>query len=167
MSVPTKEQLKARSKHLSKLLEEKYNIKVSHGHCLDVIAQLFGHKDWNIASAVSPDENSSSTESKPQMTPWLEALTKGYHLSVEQPYHKEQFHVGGAVGQRMSEQGVLSLEFTPRVDDNARLVVLTLPLSKTVLTNDHVTNMHKQQYFRREKEFAEKLGGRAEDLIKK
>lgn len=166
MSVPTKEQLKARSKHLAKLLQEKYNVKVSHGHCLDIVSQLFGHKDWNTASAVSPDEDLPMIEQGNHYAPWLEALTEGYHLSVEQPYLKEKFHAGGAMAQHSSERGVTSLEFTPRVDKESRRVILTLPLAASVSTNDAVIGMHKHLYLQREKEFAEKLGGKAEDLGK-
>lgn len=168
MLVPTKEQLKARSKHLAKLLQEKYNVKVSHGHCLDIVSQLEGYKDWNTASAVSPsDDSSQKPDPAVQYTPWLEALTKGYYLSVEQPYLKETFHAGGATAQRSSEQGITSMEFTPRIDEETRRVVLTLPLLTSSLPNKAVIEMHKQQYLKKEQEFAKKLGGRAEDLSKK
>lgn len=171
MSVPTREQLKARSKHLAKLLQEKYDVKVSHGQCLDVISQLFGHKDWNTASAVSPEGEKTiiepAHESNSRFTPWLEALTKGFHLSVEQPYLKEVYNVGGASAQHSTEKGVRSLQFTPRVDEERGLVVLTLEQLNDVSTNEFVTQMHKSLYLQREKEFAEKLGGKASDLAKK
>lgn len=47
----TPESLKAKAKVLRKFLSEKYNVDVSHGHCLDLISELSGFKDWNTASA--------------------------------------------------------------------------------------------------------------------
>lgn len=169
MSIPTKEQLKARSKHLAKLLQEKHNLKVSHGHCLDVVAQLFGFKDWNTASAASPttDEAPKPT-AEDRYTPWLNALTQGFELSVEQPYVKERFHVGGVTADHSTEQGIISLPFVPRIDEQSRRVVLTLPTSNEVSTseNDLRVDNVKRRYRQREAWFAEKLGGKAEDLAK-
>lgn len=36
---------------IRKFLNEKYQVDVSHGHCMELISQLFGFKDWNTASA--------------------------------------------------------------------------------------------------------------------
>ena len=47
----TPESLKAKAKVIRKFLNEKYNVDVSHGHCLDLISELSGFKDWNTASA--------------------------------------------------------------------------------------------------------------------
>jgi hypothetical protein len=167
MSVPTREQLKARSKHLAKLLQEKFDVKVSHGQCLDVVSQLFGHKDWNTASAVLPEGVKEVSETSSQFTPWLEALTNGFHLSVEQPYKKDIYHTGVASAQHSTESGIKSLQFSPRVDEERGLVILTLEQLNEDSTNEYVTQMHKQQYLNREKVYAEKLGGKASDLAKR
>lgn len=166
MSIPSKEQLKARSKHLSQLLLEKYNVRVSHGHCLEIVSQLFGFKDWNTAAAASPDEAAAPIDPISNYTPWLKALTEGYALSVEQPYVKEKFHVGGATADHSVERGVMSLVFTPRMDEQSRRVVLTLEEQKSISTSDATIEMTKQLYRQREKSFAEKFGGKAEDFFK-
>lgn len=165
MCIPSKEQLKARSKYLAKLLQEKYNLKVSNGHCLQVVSQLFGYKNWNTANALASDE-ATETVPEPDSTyaPWLEALTKGYQFSIEQPYLKETFQAGGVTAQRSSERGVRSLDFTFRIDEGTRRIVAVLPLDHSVSTTDAVIGLQKQLYQRREREFASKLGGRAEDL---
>lgn len=51
MSTPTQESLKQQAKVIRKFLNEKYQVDVSHGHCMELISQLFGFKDWNTASA--------------------------------------------------------------------------------------------------------------------
>ncbi len=50
-SSPTSEGLKEKAKVIRKFLCEKYNADISHGHCMELISQLFGFKDWNTASA--------------------------------------------------------------------------------------------------------------------
>lgn len=52
-TVPTPEDFKEKAKTLRRLLKEKYNLEATHGHCLDMVSELFGLKDWNTASAVS------------------------------------------------------------------------------------------------------------------
>lgn len=166
MSVPTKEQLKARSKHLAKLLQEKYKLQISHGHCLDVVAQLFGYKDWNTASAVSPEDESSRADSGGRYA-LIEALTQGFSLYVEQPYKVEKYFAGGSTANHSSEEGVaIADQFTVRTDLQNRNVTLTLPLTTSVSTSDAVIEMNKQLYLQREKFFAEKLGAKAADLAK-
>ncbi len=51
MSTPSQESLKQQAKVIRKFLNEKYQVDVSHGHCMELISQLFGFKDWNTASA--------------------------------------------------------------------------------------------------------------------
>jgi hypothetical protein len=51
MSTTTQESLKQQAKLIRKFLNEKYQVDVSHGHCMELISQLFGFKDWNTASA--------------------------------------------------------------------------------------------------------------------
>lgn len=166
MSVPSKEQLKARSKHLSKLLQEKYNIKVSHGHCLDVVAQLFGIKDWNTASATLASEASTAPMDDGRHT-LAEYFSNGYSLAVEQPFKAEKYYAGGSTASHSVEEGVRPVgPFTLRADHENRLVMVTLPMEKSVSTTDPVIDMHKQLYLQKDKVFAEKLGGRAEDLTK-
>lgn len=166
MSVPSKEQLKARSKHLAKLLQEKYNLKVSHGHCLDIVSQLFGIKDWNTASATLPSEPNNAPADDGLHT-LAEYFNKGYSLAVEQPFKAEKYYAGGSTASHFTEEGVRSVgPFTLRADHENRLVMVTLPMEKTVSTTDPVIDMHKQLYLQKDKIFAEKFGGRASDLAK-
>lgn len=51
MSTPTKDSLKQKAKIIRKFLNDKYQVDVSHGHCMEIISQLFGFKDWNTASS--------------------------------------------------------------------------------------------------------------------
>ncbi|MBI1327017.1 MAG: hypothetical protein GC136_05185 [Alphaproteobacteria bacterium] len=51
MSIPTKESLKQKAKTVRKFLNDKYQVDVSHGHCMEIISQVLGFKDWNTASA--------------------------------------------------------------------------------------------------------------------
>lgn len=53
MREPSKEQVKERAKFLRQVLLEKHNIDLPHGHSLEVLAKVFGFKDWNTASALS------------------------------------------------------------------------------------------------------------------
>ena len=168
MSFPTKEQLKARSKHLAQLLQDKYNLKVSHGHCLDLVSKLFGFKNWNTANAACPEIETATPDSTKLETPWLKVLNEGFHLCIDQPYLKERFHVGGASAQHSTERGVTSLPFTIRIDEQSQRVILELPLSTAVSTSESEMMVDKvrQRYRQREASFAEKLGGKAEDLAK-
>jgi hypothetical protein len=52
---PSKEQIKERAKFLREVLREKHKIDLPHGHALEVLAKVFGYKDWNTASALSAD----------------------------------------------------------------------------------------------------------------
>lgn len=52
MDNPSKEQIKGRAKHLRQVLLDKYKLDISHGHALEVLAKVFGFKDWNTASAL-------------------------------------------------------------------------------------------------------------------
>lgn len=158
MSVPTKEQLKARSKHLAKLLEEKFNVKASHSQCLDVVAQLFGHKDWNTASAASPSDESEGRLPRYRL---IEALLQGFHFFVEQPYKVDKFFAGRAVANQAIEEGShLFDQFKGlKVDPVTRQVTLTLPQITGVSASNEVVDMHKQGYQQREKDFAEMFVG--------
>lgn len=168
MLVPTKEQLKARSKHLAQLLQEKYNLKVSHGHCLDVVSKLFGFKNWNTANAACPEGETVPPDSSERKDLLIEALNQGFHLCIEQPYMKERFHVGGVTAQHSVERGFLSIPFTLRIDQQTQRVVLELRLSTAFSTSesDMVADTVKQKYQKRKAWFAEKLGGKAEDLAR-
>lgn len=55
MKEPSKEQIKERAKFLRQILLEKHKIDLPHGHSLEVLAKVFGFKDWNTASAISSD----------------------------------------------------------------------------------------------------------------
>ncbi|HAZ13253.1 MAG: hypothetical protein A2X86_00505 [Bdellovibrionales bacterium GWA2_49_15] len=50
-ATPTPESLKKKAKVIRKFLNEKYSLDISHGHCMELISQLFGFKDWNTAKA--------------------------------------------------------------------------------------------------------------------
>lgn len=56
----TKESLKFQAKTIRKFLNDKYNVDVSHGHCMELISQLFGFKDWNTASASLKSKNTDN-----------------------------------------------------------------------------------------------------------
>lgn len=164
MSIPTKEQLKARSKNLSKLLQEKYNLKVSHGHCLDLVAQLFGFKDWNTANSACPQDENAEAEVDNRYA-LAEAIIQGFQISIEQPYKVEKYFSGGATAQHASEQGVIMIDrFSVRKDQNNRKLIFVMPQQSRTAASDSVVRMHKQTYLQREKFFAEKLGGKAENL---
>ena len=65
MSIPTPEAFKSKAAQIRKFLKERYNVEVSHGHSLELISQLYGHKDWNTASAASkPKAKPSPVEVK-------------------------------------------------------------------------------------------------------
>lgn len=51
MSPITQDSLKEKAKLLRKFIKLKGNVDVSHGHCLDLVSELFGYKDWNTAAA--------------------------------------------------------------------------------------------------------------------
>ena len=55
MKEPSKEQIKERTKFLREVLREKHKIDLPHGHALEVLAKVFGYKDWNTASALSAE----------------------------------------------------------------------------------------------------------------
>ncbi len=146
MSAPTKEQLKARSKHLAKLLQEKYNIKVSHGHCLDVISQLFGSKDWNTMSASAPSEPAKEVQLDGRQA-LIRALNDGFNFYVEQPYKIDKYHVGGSNASHHVEQGTaVATQFDIRVDHYQRSIALTLPLTKGEVASDSVVLKAKTEY---------------------
>lgn len=49
-----------KAKQMAKSLRvslEKRNQEVSHSVALELVAQQLGYKDWNVASAMLPDEN--------------------------------------------------------------------------------------------------------------
>lgn len=50
-TVPSPESLKEKAKLVRKFLKEKCNVDVSHSHCIEIVSQVFGFKDWNTASA--------------------------------------------------------------------------------------------------------------------
>lgn len=54
---PTPENLKEKAKLIRKFLKEKSDVEVSHSHCLEMVSQLFGLKDWNTAAAVLKPKN--------------------------------------------------------------------------------------------------------------
>ncbi|MDQ0669323.1 hypothetical protein QF039_003623 [Pseudomonas sp. W2I6] len=52
-----------KAKQMAKSLRaslEKRNQEVSHSVALELVAQQLGYKDWNVASAMLPDEKSST-----------------------------------------------------------------------------------------------------------
>jgi hypothetical protein len=51
MSMPKHESLKQQAKLIRKFMSDKYQLDVPHGHCMELMSQLFGFKDWNTASA--------------------------------------------------------------------------------------------------------------------
>lgn len=65
MKEPSKEQIKERAKFLRQVLLEKHKIDFPHGHSLEVLAKVFGYKDWNTASALSSKTDEKVTGEKP------------------------------------------------------------------------------------------------------
>lgn len=64
MKEPSKEQIKERAKFLREVLREKHKIDLPHGHALEVLAKVFGYKDWNTASALSAEATEKPTTDK-------------------------------------------------------------------------------------------------------
>lgn len=58
MREPSKEQIKERTKHLRQVLKEKHKIDLPQGHALEIMAKVFGFKDWNTASALASNQQS-------------------------------------------------------------------------------------------------------------
>lgn len=59
ISIPSRESLKEKAKVIRQFMKEKHNVDVPHGHCMEMISQLFGFNDWNTASAaLKPNEKS-------------------------------------------------------------------------------------------------------------
>ncbi len=171
MSGVSTEQLKSRSKRVSKFLEEKYGVKVSHGHCLELVSMSLGLKDWNTARAVSPPEALKAEEPKSSLSErrqkFIEVLKQDFDVRVELPYFEEQYHVGGSTASHKTERGVLVFDnFHLRTDERMRTVTLTLPEIKRETASDLLLQINKQGYLEREKLFAEKLGGTAKDFAK-
>lgn len=99
MKEPSKEQIKERAKFLREVLREKHKIELPHGHALEVLAKVFGYKDWNTASA-------SSTDGRPAEPVETRATTE----SVKPIAAK--FHTVGELK-----------EFLSKFDDETKLVV--------------------------------------------
>lgn len=55
-SIPSKESLKDKAKVIKKFMKEKCNSDISHSHCLELISQIFGIKDWNTVSGLVKSE---------------------------------------------------------------------------------------------------------------
>jgi hypothetical protein len=102
MELPSKEQLKERAKSLREILKQKYKIDMAHGHALEVIAKLFGIKDWNTAAALS--------EGKPRAAPSV-AQTAVAEAKKEMPS-----------AARFKTTGELR-EFLTHFPDSTRLVI--------------------------------------------
>ena len=49
--LPTSDSFKDKAKIIRKFLNDRYKVDVSHGHCMELLSQLHGFKDWNTASA--------------------------------------------------------------------------------------------------------------------
>lgn len=56
IQTPSKESIKARAKVIREILKAKYSVDVSHGHCLEIVSQLFGFADFNTAAALTKGE---------------------------------------------------------------------------------------------------------------
>ncbi len=101
MKEPSKEQVKARAKFLREVLQEKHKIDLPHGHALEVLAKVFGYKDWNTASALSADVSNEQPVTNKSAT----------KVSDEKP-----------IATRFQTVGELK-EFLSRFDDGIKLVV--------------------------------------------
>ncbi|CAH0140718.1 hypothetical protein SRABI111_00698 [Pseudomonas carnis] len=68
-----------KAKQMAKSLRaslEKRNQEVSHSVALELVAQQLGYKDWNVASAMLPDENPQPAVTFDKAIPYWEYLTK-------------------------------------------------------------------------------------------
>lgn len=48
----TEEGLKNKAKKIRQFILEKHDLKIPHGHCLDLVSKIYDFKDWNTASAM-------------------------------------------------------------------------------------------------------------------
>ena len=60
-TLQTPESLKDKAKIIRKFMKEKCDADISHGHCIELISQLFGFKDWNTASAALSSKANQNT----------------------------------------------------------------------------------------------------------
>lgn len=47
----TEEGLKNKAKKIRQFIQKKHDLKIPHGHCLDLVSMIHDFKDWNTASA--------------------------------------------------------------------------------------------------------------------
>ena len=57
----TKDRLKEKAKLIRAFLNDKYQVDISHGHCMELTSQIFGFKDWNTASAAIKSQNTKES----------------------------------------------------------------------------------------------------------
>jgi hypothetical protein len=101
MKEPSKEKIKERAKFLREVLREKHNIDLPHGHSLEVLAKVFGYKDWNTASALSAEVSNEKPGTNKMAT----------KVSEKKP-----------IATKFQTVGDLK-EFLSRFDDGTKLVV--------------------------------------------
>lgn len=101
MKEPSKEQIKTRAKYLREVLRDKHQIELPHGHALEVLAKVFGFKNWNTASALV-DQGSAATSTANQ---------EDAKVNVEKP-----------IAAKFETVGELR-EFLSKFDDSTKLSV--------------------------------------------
>jgi hypothetical protein len=92
----SKEQFKERAKHLRQILLEKHKIDLPHGHALEVLAKVFGFKDWNTASALTvatikekPVAVQAATEVNKELPPAAKFKTAGEYVDFFSKFDRE------------------------------------------------------------------------------
>ena len=101
---PTPETFKDKARIIRKFMNERYQIDVSHGHCMELLSQLFGFKDWNTASAAL------KSKSKPLDLP-LRVNTVG-DMRTALAHFKDTDYIDGMYD-------FLLVDFLDQIDGNA------------------------------------------------
>jgi hypothetical protein len=114
-AIPTSENLKEKAKVIRKFLKEKHSVDIPHGHCLDLVSQLFGSKDWNTASAmvkprVNPEDRPMFVLSVGEMKKLLEPCEDSAAISVWGNQRIKAF--ADTMKELGLEQGMLTTEYS-------------------------------------------------------
>ncbi len=118
-NIPSTESLKEKAKVVRKFLKDKCNADVSHSHCLELIAQVYGIKDWNTASAVSkPVVNKSTLPFKVETVGDMRKALEPFKDSdvIDGMY---EFKIADFLDkiENASEDGIISQEFRLTLED--------------------------------------------------
>lgn len=133
MENPSKDQIKERAKFLRQVLLEKHKFELPHGHALEVLAKVFGYKDWNTASALSneavhdkPIEDKVVEVSSKVRPPEVKLLTAGEYVDFFSTFARDTKIVVNEYEEReLSHWGtitsVCSLTYDSEIQSGAEL----------------------------------------------